>query len=90
SAVPAESIGTVITFDISSRWKVTHCDTFPTEILAKYDSVPGTVADHQTVSVTLSINELPSSGIEQAVLTLNAIDGDTLEMVTVPIKLVWK
>lgn len=90
SAEPAKSIGAVITFDISSRWKVTHCDTFPTEIVAKYDSVPSAVADHQTVSVTLSISELPSRGIEQAVLTLNAMDGDTPEMVTVPISLVWK
>lgn len=90
TAAPAESTGMTMVFDIPSRWKVTHCDTFPTNIAAQYDAVAGTVADHQTVSVHLSINELPQRGIEQAVLTLNATDGDTPEMVTVPIALIWK
>lgn len=90
TAAPAESTGMTIVFDIPSRWKVTHCDTFPANITAQYDAVPGTVPDHQTVSVRLSVNELPERGIEQAVLTLNATDGDTPEMVTVPITLVWK
>jgi len=87
---PAESLGTVVTFDLPSRWKVTHCDTFPAEILAKYDSTPGPSSDRQTVSVELSLAELPSRGIEKAVLTLNALDGDATEMVTVPVSLVWK
>ncbi len=87
---PAESLGTVVTFDLPSRWKVTHCDTFPAEILAKYDSTPGQSSDRQTVSVQLSLTELPTAGIEKAVLTLNALDGDAPEMVTVPVNLVWK
>lgn len=90
TSAPAESTGMTIEFDIPSRWKVTHCDTFPANITAQYDAVPGTVPDHQTVRVRLSVNELPERGIEQAVLTLNATDGDTPEMVTVPITLVWK
>jgi hypothetical protein len=79
-----------IAFDLPSRWKVTHCDTFPAEIVAKYETVPSTVPERQTVNVQLSINELPTRGIEQAVLTLNATDGDAPEMVTVPITLIWK
>ncbi len=90
TASPAESVGMAIAFDIPSRWKVTHCDTFPANIVATYESVSGTVPDHQSVRVQLSISELPQRGIEQAVLTLNATDGDTLEMVTVPINLIWK
>ena len=90
TAAPAESVGMSIAFDLPSRWKVTHCDTFPPDIIAKYESAPGTVADHQTVNVQLSITELPARGIEQAVLTLNATDGDAPEMVTVPITLIWK
>ncbi len=90
SAAPEESAGTMIAFDLPSRWKVTHCDTFPPDIVAKYESVPGTVPDHQTVNVQLSISELPARGIEQAILTLNATDGDAPEMVTVPITLIWK
>lgn len=90
TASPTESVGMTIAFDIPSRWKVTHCDTFPANIVAEYESAPGTVPDHQTVRVQLSIRELPPHGIEQAVLTLNATDGDAPEMVTVPIRLVWK
>ncbi len=90
TASPEESAGMKITFDLPSRWKVTHCDTFPPDIVAKYESVPGTVPDHQTVNVQLSISELPARGIEQAILTLNATDGDAPEMVTVPITLIWK
>ena len=86
----ANSNGMVIGFDIPSRWKVTHCDMFPAGIVAKYESVSGSVPERQTVNVTLSVNELPTLRVEQAVLTLNATDGDTLEMVTVPISLVWK
>jgi len=90
SATPAESVGMVISFDLPSRWKVTHCDTFPADIVAQYESVPSTVPDHQTVNVQLSISELPAHGIEQAILTLNATDGDAPEMVTVPLTLIWK
>lgn len=90
SAIPASSSGTTIVFDIPSRWKVTHCDTFPETIIARYESVPGTAPDHQTVSVHLSLTELPERGIEQATLTLNATDGDAPEMVTVPLTLIWK
>ena len=90
TSAPEESVGMVIAFDLPSRWKVTHCDTFPPDIVAKYESVPGTVPDHQTVNVQLSISELPARGIEQAVLTVNATDGDAREMVTVPINLIWK
>ena len=90
SASPAESVGTVVTFDLPSRWKVTHCDTFPTEILAKYESASGQTAERQTISVQLSITDLPTRGIEKAILTLNALDGDVPEMVTVPVSLVWK
>ena len=90
ASAPEESVGMVIAFDLPSRWKVTHCDTFPPDIVARYDSVPGNVPDHQTVNVQLSISELPARGIEKAVLTLNATDGDAPEMVTVPINLIWK
>lgn len=90
SATPSESIGMTIAFEVPNRWKVTHCDTFPPDIMAKYESVPGTVPDRQTVVVQLSLTELPARGIEQAVLTLNATDGDAPEMVTVPITLIWK
>jgi len=90
TSTPAESVGMAIAFDIPSRWKVTHCDTFPAEVVATYESQPGTVPDHQTVRVQLSISELPQRVIEQAVLTLNATDGDAPEMVTVPINLIWK
>ncbi len=90
TSAPEESVGMAIAFDLPSRWKVTHCDTFPPEITAKYESVPGAIPDHQTVNVQLSITELPARGIEQAILTLNATDGDAPEMVTVPITLIWK
>ncbi len=90
TAAPEESSGMMISFDLPSRWKVTHCDTFPPDIVVKYESLPGTVPDHQTVNVQLSISELPARGIEQAILTLNATDGDAPEMVTVPITLIWK
>ena len=90
TSAPRESVGMTIAFDLPSRWKVTHCDTFPPDIIAKYESVPGTVPDHQTVNVQLSITELPARGIERAILTLNATDGDAPEMVTVPITLIWK
>ena len=90
TAAPEESVGMTIAFDLPSRWKVTHCDTFPSEIVARYESVSGTVPDHQTVNVQLSITELPVRGIEQAILTMNATDGDAPEMVTVPITLIWK
>jgi len=90
TAAPEESVGMTIAFDLPSRWKVTHCDTFPSEIVARYESVSGTVPDHQTVNVQLSITELPVRGIEQAILTLNATDGDAPEIVTVPITLIWK
>lgn len=86
----ANSSGMVITFDIPSRWKVTHCDMFPAGIVAKYGSTLGAVPERQTVSVTLSVSEVPTLRAEQAVLTLNATDGDAPEMVTVPINLVWK
>jgi hypothetical protein len=90
TASPEESVGMTIAFDIPSRWNVTHCDTFPSGIVATYESILGTVPDHQSVRVQLSISELPQRGIEQAVLTLNATDGDASEMVTVPINLIWK
>ena len=90
TAAPEESNGMMIAFDLPSRWKVTHCDTFPPNIVAKYESVSGTVPDHQTVNVQLSVSELPARGIEQAILTLNATDGDAPELVTVPITLIWK
>ena len=90
TSAPEESVGMTIAFDLPSRWKVTHCDTFPPDIVAKYESVPGSIPDHQTVNVQLSITELPARGIEQAILTLNATDGDAPEMVTVPITLIWK
>ena len=86
----ANSNGMLIAFDIPGRWKVTHCDMFPAGIVAKYDSVPGSVPERQTVNVTLSVNELPTQRAEQAVFTLNATDNDVPEMVTVPISLVWK
>lgn len=90
TAAPEESVGMTIAVDLPSRWKVTHCDTFPPEIVAKYECVPGTVPDHQTVNVQLSITERPARGIERAILTLNATDGEAPEMVTVPVTVIWK
>ena len=86
----ANSSGMVISFDIPGRWKVTHCDMFPTGIVAKHESTPGAVPERQTVIVTLSVSELPNLRAEQAVLTLNATDNGAAEMVTVPINLVWR
>ena len=86
----ANSRGMVISFDIPGRWKVTHCDMFPTGIVAKHESTPGAVPERQTVIVTLSVSELPNLRAEQAVLTLNATDNGAAEMVTVPINLVWR
>jgi hypothetical protein len=85
-----KSSGTVIVFDIPGRWKITHCDMFPTGFVAKHESIQGSVPERQTVNVTLSVDELPTQHAEQAVLTLNATDNDVPEMVTVPISLIWK
>ena len=90
TADAANSSGMVIAFDIPSRWKVTHCDMFPAGIVAKHESTPGAVPERQTVSVMLSVSEIPTLRAEQAILTLNATDNDAPEMVTVPINLVWK
>lgn len=87
---PEESVGMVVTMDLPSRWKVTHCDTFPTQIIARHESTPGASTERQTVRVTLSLSELPVAGIEKAVVTLNALDGETPEMISIPISLVWK
>lgn len=90
TADPENSSGMVIAFDIPSRWKVTHCDMFPAGIVAKHKSIPGAVPERQTITVTLSVNEIPTQRAEQAVLTLNATDNDIPEMVTVPINMIWK
>ncbi len=87
---PSKSTGTTIAFTVPSRWKVTHVETFPTQLTGKIEKSSEFTADQTLVEVSLSLTELPEAGIEQANLTLHATDGDQPEMVTVPITLIWR
>lgn len=98
----SKSSGTKVTFTIPAKWKVSHVDAFPPQLTALIEKTESASADATTASgaatgsgtatatVKVGLSELPARGIEQACLTLHAMDGDEAEMVTVPIVLVWR
>lgn len=86
----SKSVGTSVTFTIPSKWKVSHIDTFPTQMVGKIEKTEPLGTDKNQVVVKLTISELPTKGIEQGNLMLFAKDGEETEMVTVPITLVWR
>lgn len=86
----SKSVGTSVTFTIPSKWKISHVDTFPSQMVGKIEKTEPLGTDKNQVVVKLSISELPTKGIEQGNLTLFAKDGEDSEMVTVPITLTWR
>jgi hypothetical protein len=86
----SKSVGTSITFTIPSKWKVSHIDTFPSQLVGKIEKTEPLGTDKTQLVVKLTISELPTKGIEQGNLTLFAKDGEDSEMVTVPITLTWR
>jgi len=87
---PAKSTGTTITFTVPAKWTVTHVETFPSQLLGAIAKSEAVAPDRTHVTVQLSLTELPAKGIEQAIVTLHANDGDEAEMVTVPVTLIWR
>lgn len=90
SANPEKSQGGVVTFDIPSKWKVSHLDAFPSQLAVKVIATSQDSPDRTRVTVGLSMSELPFRGIEHGSLILHATDGDEAEMVTAPVTLSWK
>lgn len=90
SASPGKSDGTTFRFSVPARWKVTHVETFPPQLIGRIEKTEAIAPDKSQVTVQLSLTELPARGVEQANLTLHAKDGDEAEMVTVPIVLIWR
>jgi hypothetical protein len=90
SSDASKSVGTSINFTIPSKWKVSHIDTFPSQLVGKIEKTEPLGTDKNQVVVKLTISELPTKGIEQGNLTLFAKDGEDSEMVTVPITLTWR
>ncbi len=90
SGDPSKSTGTTITFNLPAKWSVTHMETFPSQLLAAITKNEAVAPDRAQVTVQLSLTELPAKGIEQAIVTLHAKDGDEAEMFTVPVTLIWR
>jgi hypothetical protein len=90
SAHPEKSKGTTITVTIPGHWKVSHLETFPSQLQGAIRKNEPGAGNTINVTVDLSLTELPATGVEQANLTLHATDGDEQEMVTVPITLLWR
>ena len=86
----SKSVGTSIAFTIPSKWKVSHIDTFPPQMVGKIEKTEPLGTDKTQLVVKLTISELPTKGIEQGNLTLFAKDGEDSEMVSVPITLTWR
>lgn len=86
----SQSVGTSVTFTIPSKWKVSHIDTFPSQMVGKIEKTEPLGTEKAQVVVKLTISELPTRGVEQGNLTLFAKDGEETEMVTVPITLTWR
>ncbi len=86
----SKSVGTSITFTIPSKWKLSHIDTFPPQLVGKIEKTEPLGTDKTQLVVKLTISELPTKGIEQGNLTLFAKDGEDSEMVSVPITLTWR
>ena len=86
----SKSVGTSITFTVPSKWKVSHIDTFPSQLVGKIEKTEPLGTDKTQLVVKLTISELPTKGIEQGNLTLFAKDGEDSEMVSVPITLTWR
>ena len=87
---PEKSTGMRIVFTVPAKWVTSHVETFPTQIVAKVEKTEPLDADKIMVVVQISLSELPSKGIEQGILTLHAEDGEEVELVTVPITLLWR
>jgi len=87
---PGKSSGTTVSFHVPAKWSVTHVETFPSQLLAAITKTEAVSPDRTQVTVQLSLTELPAKGIEQAIVTLHAKDGDEAEMVTVPVTLIWR
>ncbi len=87
---PKQSSGTSVAFSIPPKWKFSHVDAFPPQVLANVvKTIPGE-AGNTEISVQLSLTEIPARGVEKGSLTLHATDGEAPEMITVPISLVWR
>ena len=87
---PEKSLGTNVSFDIPTKWTVSHFDAFPPALAARVLTTEPVTAETVRVTVELTVSALPARGVERGVLTLHATDGSDPEMVTVPVSLTWK
>ena len=90
SATPEKSTGTSFSFSLPARWKVSHLETSPPQLIAKVEKTESETPDSSQVAVSVVLHELPRKGTELGSLILHAKDGEESEMVTVPVTLLWR
>jgi hypothetical protein len=70
-------------------WTITELETWPPQLSASAAAAVPAENDLQRTAVSISIPELPPTGILQALLTVHCTTPNGPRMITVPMSVVW-
>jgi hypothetical protein len=86
---PEESAGTEIVLTTPTDWTITELETWPPQMSASAAAVVPAENDLKRTGISISVTELPPTGILQALLTVHCITPNGPRMITVPLSVVW-
>lgn len=86
--IPADTAPSRVKVMIPAKWQFSHLDVWPSQIHVKEEVVTPEESGMVTLEIVVSVAESLPPGVELGTLTLNAKDGEDMEMVTIPITMI--
>lgn len=91
----SKSAGSDLQITAPASWTLSSIDGWPEQLQANRDTPANetpndaAAADQQKFRVTIGLKDLPATGVQQGVLTLNFTSPDGPRILTVPLSFIW-
>lgn len=86
---PSRSSGMTVNVEVPGDWKFSHAEVYPTPLAINVREVSLGNGERTALAAVISVPDAPRVGLQQGAITLHCLQGETRQVVTVPLSIVW-
>ena len=86
---PSRSSGMTVHAEVPGDWKFSHAEVYPAPLEISVAEVSMADGTRKSLSASITVPGAPTIGLQQGAITLHCQQGETHQVVTVPLSVVW-
>lgn len=86
---PSRSSGMTVNVEVPGDWKFSHAEVYPAPLAINVREVSLGSGERTALAAVISVPSSPRAGLQQGAVTLHCMQGETRQVVTVPLSIVW-